>query len=99
MSKKKTTTSDKLQIMTYRDREVPIKRPREEWPDPDQPRYAEVNRSDALYQARVSQETADRVKAFIKTSGMQKREFTERALNSLLDALEPEYPPDKRPKK
>jgi len=97
MSKKKTSTTDKLQITTYRD--IHVKRPREEWPDPDQPRYAEINRSDVLYQARVSQETADRVKAFIKRSGMQKRDFTERALNSLLDALEPELPSEKPEKK
>jgi hypothetical protein len=106
MSKKKTTGHDKLQISTFRDRpdflpdrqkKTRVKRPRDEWPDPDQPRFAEVNRQDALFQARIDEDTADRVKAFIEASGMQKKDFTEQALNCLLDELEPQFG-IKRPK-
>ncbi|WP_411820833.1 hypothetical protein ABFZ85_06515 [Hyphococcus formosus] len=65
-------------------------RKRKELPDPSKKAWDEINRTDARYQARISQDTLTRVQDFLKASGASKKEFTEQALNELLDRLEAE---------
>lgn len=60
-------------------------RKRDDLPDPSQPAYADVNRHDARYQARISKDTSERVDAFLKATGMQKKDLTEQALIEFME--------------
>ena len=60
-------------------------RKRDELPDPDSAADSEINRQDARFQARISKETFSRVDAFLKATGMLKKELTEQALIEFLD--------------
>jgi len=66
------------------------KRPREDWPDPDKPRYASVNRMDIPLSTRIDACTAERLEIFIEESGKTKKGAIVEALNLLIDAYEQE---------
>lgn len=71
-------------------------RKRDDLPDPSQPAYADVNRQDARYQARISKDTSERVESFLKATGMQKKDLTEQALIEFMER-HPEGPDDLEP--
>jgi hypothetical protein len=60
-------------------------RQRGELPDPDSAPDSEINRQDARFQARISKDTSARVEAFLKATGMQKKDLTEQALAEFLE--------------
>lgn len=60
-------------------------RKRGELPDPELSPRAEVNRHDARYQARIGKDTSERVDAFLKATGMQKKDLTEQALIEFME--------------
>lgn len=60
-------------------------RHRDEMPDPTKPRWHKENRLDAHFQTRLDPDLADLVDAFRESSGMTKREITERALKEFLE--------------
>jgi len=68
-----------------------IHRPRDEWPDPSKPRYANVNRTDVRHDTRIEADTAERLDAFLDETGMTKKAATDEALNRLIDAYELEH--------
>lgn len=113
VKKRRTTSEDKLQIVTFRDRDrsgepsykdlskkekiikrlgldgnAHPKRPRDDWPDPDKPRYANINRNDVRHDTRIEAETAERLEAFLEETGVTKTAATDRALNLLIDVYE-----------
>lgn len=67
-------------------------RKRDELPDPSQPPDANVNRYDALYNARISKEIFSRVDAFLKATGMRKKDVTEQALTDFMNRHESDPP-------
>ena len=70
------------------DGETRPKRPRDDWPDPDKPRYANINRNDVRHDTRIEADTAERLEAFLEETGVSKKAATDRALNLLIDVYE-----------
>ncbi|MDA5556178.1 hypothetical protein [Shimia sp. MMG029] len=67
------------------------RRTRDQFNDPEQERYAAVNRSDTTFTARVDKELPGLVNDFRKKSGMTKREITETALREFLEKHAHDY--------
>ncbi|MEL7521590.1 MAG: hypothetical protein AAGJ80_08235, partial [Cyanobacteria bacterium J06553_1] len=64
------------------------KRPREDWPDPDKPRYANINRNDERLDTRIEISTAKRLEAFLKKTGLTKKAVVDEAINRLIDTYD-----------
>lgn len=66
------------------DEEKP-RRKRDDLPDPSKAAYADVNRLDKHFQARIGQDTDSNIREFLKATGMSKKEATERAFSLLIE--------------
>ncbi len=87
---------NRFETFVYRDLESDEserkpKRPRDKWPDPKKPRYANVNRNDERHDTRIEASTARRLEAFLEETGKTKKAATDEALNRLIDAYELEH--------
>ncbi|MEQ8694282.1 MAG: hypothetical protein RIC85_03020 [Gammaproteobacteria bacterium] len=78
--KKEGSAGERAGPMSKKTNNANKKRAREQMPDPSKDWSADVNQKAAHFQSRVDRRYAEAVEAFRASTGMSKKEITERAL-------------------